>query len=975
MAKRHLLLYLIIERGHSSGRDMDGGPRAHGAWSERIGQLLLAHSGWIILGVVALTVLLFIPVVAMEPDEDASVDPGGDVFDLDATVENRFSSPIEANGYIVEASAGDMLTQAALWELYGNSQRLRDQDQLGLLAPPGLPQRPYLYRYFDLDADRSVVGLTTLADELVLSHPAFGASLESASDDQVKLAVHLLFSNPQTSGLRDSLSSLARSERRVVAGVKIDYWTSPALIFGVVADNEALGGLSRSGGGLDADETELGIQEFNRNVQKVLRGGQETYGLWGFAIDQNLEAEDEGRTAGIFVMFTVVAAVAVVGLSLRSYWATALTGVGLGVLIIWLQGLSNLVGLKGGLIIEFIVPIAMISLGVDFAVHALRRYQEEKAAGFLPRRALLLGFAGVLGALALAMLSDGIAFLSNTSSGIEGVIHFGLAAGIAVASSFLVLGIVVPLAMMRIDGILLGRTGSRPGAARPVALIPVTLIRGAGGAGAAMLAGTSVILLAFVAPLAGAGVLVATLLVFLVLPLSIACWRSRGRKALDSINEPQGTQAPGPAATAGDGWLAGLVSWTGRYRIGVLVVTAALTVAAALLALRLDPQFDVKDFFDSDSDFVVGLDKLDEHVAQRGGEPGIVYIQGDLTDPSALVAVRDFLAALSDNPYVGRDSFGEPAVNQQNFLYMLEVVTGSPAVRARVEEATGVQIVDADGDGLPDAQEQVRAVYEYVMLNGVPREDGSLVFDPGQVQEVLSYDAARPREDAATLTVGIPGTRQQATIRAARESLSKDLGNLLATDQITRAGVTGNPFIREAQLDAVTSTLQTSLPIAAGAALVLLAIAMRSIRYAVVTVVPIGLVVAWLYALMYLLGFGLNLVTATIGAISIGVGIDYSIHMTERFREEMGRAAYPAQALRRAARGTGAALLTSAVSSIVGFTILGFAPMPLFASFGVLTAVMIFLALTASLVVLPPLLLVVTPSRVRDVLPEGAGQG
>ena len=59
--------------------------------------------------------------------------------------------------------------------------------------------------------------------------------------------------------------------------------------------------------------------------------------------------------------------------------------------------------------------------------------------------------------------------------------------------------------------------------------------------------------------------------------------------------------------------------------------------------------------------------------------------------------------------------------------------------------------------------------------------------------------------------------------------------------------------------------------------------------------------VAWLYGLMYLAGFALNYVTATIGAVSIGVGIDYSIHMTERFREETHRASSKLQALRQAA--------------------------------------------------------------------------
>ena len=58
------------------------------------------------------------------------------------------------------------------------------------------------------------------------------------------------------------------------------------------------------------------------------------------------------------------------------------------------------------------------------------------------------------------------------------------------------------------------------------------------------------------------------------------------------------------------------------------------------------------------------------------------------------------------------------------------------------------------------------------------------------------------------------------------------------------------------------------------------------------------------------------------------------------------------------------ALFASAGSTIVGFAILALAPMPLFATYGVLTAVMIALALAASLLVLPSLLLLVaTPGR------------
>ena len=74
------------------------------------------------------------------------------------------------------------------------------------------------------------------------------------------------------------------------------------------------------------------------------------------------------------------------------------------------------------------------------------------------------------------------------------------------------------------------------------------------------------------------------------------------------------------------------------------------------------------------------------------------------------------------------------------------------------------------------------------------------------------------------------------------------------------------------------------------------------------------------------------------------------------------------QAMRQAARGTGVGLVASAASSIVGFAIMGLAPMPMFASYGILTALMIFLALAASLVVLPSLLLLVTPERARETV-------
>ena len=431
--------------------------------------------------------------------------------------------------------------------------------------------------------------------------------------------------------------------------------------------------------------------------------------------------------------------------------------------------------------------------------------------------------------------------------------------------------------------------------------------------------------------------------------IRLAIMRWRNRRPAPEEESPTVPTASLEESSERASWLVPVVSGLARYRPVVLLAAAGVTAAAFVFALKLDPDLDVKDFFDSKSDFVVSLDKLDEHVAERGGEPGIVYVKGDLADPDSVAAMQRFVDGLSANQYVGRKADGEVNIRELNVLSILRRVTASDYARERVLAATGVEIGDADGDGTPDSREQIKAVYDYAVLEGVPIDETALVYRAGEVRTVLFHVAEGGEDDVTTMKIGIPGSREQSNIKAAWEAIARDLQVLAGSGAIARAGLTGSPFLREGQLNATTSTIKRSLPIAVAASLVLLLVAMRSLRYAVVTVIPVGLVVAWLLALMHLIGFSLNFVTATIGAISIGVGIDYSIHMTERFREELRKAADRTQALRRATAGTGMALFASAASSIVGFAIMGFAPMPVISTFGILTAIMIFLALVASL--------------------------
>ena len=848
----------------------------HSPLADRAAGFFTRHSTFTIVIILLVTALLVLPIFLMQPTEQASQEPGGPVFDLRDKVNAQFPAQVHVASFIAEDREGDILRQAPLWELYRNEETLRQSEMADLL----------FYGY-DVDTQRQIQGIYTVADAInnVLAHSSAGeVTLETATDAQVKEAVLLALRGPTGPFLQESFSKDAALETRMVGGREIREWRARALLIFVTADNTKLGGGPQTIS-LSNDERVLDKERLNRRILATLRGDEENYRLWGLALDVNLTSREQGETAIPYIAATVVLVLLVVGVTLRSFKAVGLGFLGLLILLVWLKGISNLIGLKSSLTLDLIVPIAMISLGADFLIHAVDRYNEERARRNQPVQALRAGLAGVLGALVLASLSDGIAFLANVTSGIETIIGFGIAAGIAVLSNFVIMGILIPLVIMRLDR----------------------------------------------------------------------------RKATSFQETPpsESSHASRDAVVSGSrGAIAGVVILLARAPWAVLPAVALGTALTTWMAFQLEPRFDTKDFFDADSEFVVGVDKLDEFISPSlSGEPAVIYVRGDLTDHRALHGLQDLLQQLGYNENVGRDKDGNVFLYSRTIFQLLTRTTGSEAARSAIAEATGVTITDLNADSLPDTPEQLEAAYGYMLNKGIPLDSATLAYDRAQVRQVLSREGD---EYATVFSLGILGAREQANLAAARRSLDHDLSRLMELPAVSAVGVTGSPFTREATLVATTRALTISLPVAALACFLLLALWMRSAAYALVTTLPVGLVVSWLYAFMYLTGYSLNFVTATIAAVSIGVGIDYSIHMTQRYRQELPLHADSVSALRAAAAGTGMALSGSAASSVVGFAVLGLAPMPLFSTYGVISAVMVLMAGVASLLVLPAMLLLVT---------------
>jgi predicted RND superfamily exporter protein len=127
----------------------------------------------------------------------------------------------------------------------------------------------------------------------------------------------------------------------------------------------------------------------------------------------------------------------------------------------------------------------------------------------------------------------------------------------------------------------------------------------------------------------------------------------------------------------------------------------------------------------------------------------------------------------------------------------------------------------------------------------------------------------------------------------------------------------------------------------------------RSLRFGLLTSVPVILVTVWILASIYLLGFKLNPVTATTTAMTVGIGIDYSIHFMERYRQERRKGHSVGSAMDVTTQNTGAALLTAGATTGAGFWIISLSRIGMFHAFGIVAFLIVVYVLVASLFVLP----------------------
>ena len=180
--------------------------------------------------------------------------------------------------------------------------------------------------------------------------------------------------------------------------------------------------------------------------------------------------------------------------------------------------------------------------------------------------------------------------------------------------------------------------------------------------------------------------------------------------------------------------------------------------------------------------------------------------------------------------------------------------------------------------------------------------------------------------------------------------------NIIEEDIGGRAYVDGDLIVLSNVLSSLISSIVSSTAISLAVSFAVLVVLTRRFAQSLVVILPVGLAGSWVVGSMAILGINWNVLTIMITALTIGLGIDYSIHVWRRFEENRrdGMSIWPA--MRDMYATTGASLLMSAGTTICGFAVLLLSPVPVIRDFGIVSSISVAFSLILALLVLPGLL-------------------
>lgn len=341
----------------------------------------------------------------------------------------------------------------------------------------------------------------------------------------------------------------------------------------------------------------------------------------------------------------------------------------------------------------------------------------------------------------------------------------------------------------------------------------------------------------------------------------------------------------------------------------------AITVLAALASTGLfflEVDTNPINYYPASAPVPVTARALGDHF---GGSVELsVMVEGDILDPAVLGKIDALESELRRMPEVG---------------YTLSV--------ARIVRAMNDAVSGEDGTALPDRREAISQLFLLYSMGG----------STADLERWVDFDyrhalVTARLESLSTSEIG-------AVVDRVRIYAAREMGSLQVT-------VGGFGVVFADLVGAIVGGQLSSLALSVALVFGLNAIGFGSLAAGLWSMIPLVLGVPALFGLMGLFSIELNVVTAMLSSIVVGVGVDYGVHLLWEYREQRRRGMSAEAAAHAALDATGRGITFNALAVVLGFSVLAFSNFLPVQFFGFLVVVSIGSCWLMALLLLPPLL-------------------
>ena len=454
-----------------------------------------------------------------------------------------------------------------------------------------------------------------------------------------------------------------------------------------------------------------------------------------------------------------------------------------------------------------------------------------------------------------------------------------------------------------------------------------------------------------------------------------------------------------------DRLLAPMARWVSNHPRGILAVSLLVVGVIGVGIMQVKVDTNVVNYFPPDDPLVVANNVADSHF---GGAIGFsATVDGDIKDPDTLRRMDEMEKALREHPKVDQTSSLARVVRRMNKvmrgggdehdripdtregvaqLLLMYENSGDPEdferlvnfgytkaqLTARIASASTADqsaVIKYARDYMKRANARIKAEWkgptgagsgsgsgagsgaEAYTGSGAEAEDSpfTLSEDEGQDSE----------EEDSPFTLGDGDDEEEA---APVNPVAKPPAGPPSFSRLAGFGVIFNDLV-----DAIVHGQATSLGMSLLLVVVIVSLLFRSLVGGLMAGGTLALAMAVLFGMMGLLNFDLNMPTAMLSSITIGVGVDYTIHFLWRFRRERAEGQSPVDAVRRTLTTSGRGIIINALSVIVGFAVMFISSFLPVRTFGFLVVVSISACLVGAMVLMPALVLVFKPKFLEPV--------